>query len=54
MPEKLLTNLFIDTIFAALIFLDIKVIDSIAFSAVARFIVLSSASKLSRLRNYAP
>jgi hypothetical protein len=54
MPEKLLTNLFADTIFAALIFLGIKVIGSIAFSAVAYFIVLSSAPKLSRLRNYTP
>jgi hypothetical protein len=53
MPKKLLTNLFADIIFAALIFLGIKVIGSIAFSAVACFIVLSSASKLSRLRNCA-
>jgi hypothetical protein len=54
MPKKLLTNLFTDTIFAALIFLGIKVIGSIAFSAIACFIVLSSAPKLSRLRNYTP
>jgi hypothetical protein len=54
MPEKLLTNLFADTIFTALIFLGIEVIGSIAFSAVACFIVLSSAPELSRLRNYTP
>jgi hypothetical protein len=54
MPEKLLTDLFADTIFAALMFLGIEVIGSMAFSAVARFIVLSSASELSRLRNCAP
>jgi hypothetical protein len=52
MPKKLLTNLFTDTIFTALIFLGIKVIDSIAFSTIIYFIVLSSAPKLSRLRNY--
>jgi hypothetical protein len=42
---------FTEIIFTERMLLGIKVIDSIAFSAVLRLIVLSSAPKSSRLRN---
>jgi hypothetical protein len=51
MPAKPLVKLFTETIFAKRMLLGIEVIGSMAFSAVARFIVFSSAPKSNKLRN---
>jgi hypothetical protein len=50
-PANPLVRLFIEIIFIERMLLGIKVIGSIAFSAMLRLIVLSLAPKSSRLRN---
>jgi hypothetical protein len=51
MLVKPLVKLFTETIFAERMLLGIEIIDSMAFSTVARFIVFSLAPKSNKLRN---
>jgi ABC-type transport system involved in multi-copper enzyme maturation permease subunit len=53
-PVKPLVELFAETIFAECMLLGMEVMGSMAFSAVARFMVFSSAPESNKLRNWVP